>query len=177
VQELERLTDLNARLPAILSGEVKPADAGEQVGLALLCQHPSKRLYAASARFFTDAFAAEPKLAEDLPSGYRFNAARAAAQAGCGQGEDAPAAEADRARLRSQAMEWLRADLAAWKPRLSSPVSQEHAQAVQALRHWREDEDLAGVRDADALEKLPEGERAEWRKLWADVDALLPNTP
>jgi hypothetical protein len=45
------------------------------------------------------------------------------------------------------------------------------------LRHWREDPDLAGVRDADALDKLPEGERGEWRKLWADVDALLQNTP
>jgi len=29
------------------------------------------------------------------------------------------------------------------------------------------------VRDADALAKLPEAERETWRKLWADVDALL----
>jgi hypothetical protein len=47
------------------------------------------------------------------------------------------------------------------------------AEAVQALRHWREDANLAGVRDADALAKLPEAERADWRKLWADVDAVL----
>jgi hypothetical protein len=33
--------------------------------------------------------------------------------------------------------------------------------------------DCAGVRDADALDKLPEAERAEWRKLWADVDAVV----
>jgi len=41
------------------------------------------------------------------------------------------------------------------------------------LRHWQEDSDLAGVRDAVALEKLPESERAEWKKLWADVEELL----
>ena len=168
------MTDLNDRLPAILSGTAKPTDAGEQVGLARLCQHPSKRLYAASTRFFADAFTAEPKLAEDLSSGNRYNAACAAALAGCGKGEDAPAAEADRARLRSQALQWLRADLDAWKPRLSSPDADKRTLAAKALAHWREDDDLAGVRGADALMKLPDAERAAWRQLWADLDALLP---
>ena len=41
------------------------------------------------------------------------------------------------------------------------------------LRHWQEDSDLAGVRDKDALAKLPSDEQDAWRKLWADVDALL----
>jgi hypothetical protein len=41
------------------------------------------------------------------------------------------------------------------------------------LRHWQQDPDLAGVRDAAELEKLPEAERAEWKKLWEDVAALL----
>ena len=39
--------------------------------------------------------------------------------------------------------------------------------------HWQEDRDLAGVRDKDALAKLPAEERAAWEKLWADVAALL----
>ena len=43
----------------------------------------------------------------------------------------------------------------------------------QTLQHWQADPDLAGVRDADALAKLPEAERAAWRSLWAEVDALL----
>jgi hypothetical protein len=40
------------------------------------------------------------------------------------------------------------------------------------LKHWQEDSDLAGVRDKEALEKLPEGEREAWRTLWAEVEAL-----
>ena len=44
---------------------------------------------------------------------------------------------------------------------------------MQILIHWRADSDLAGVRDAGALAKLPESERVAWRSLWAEVDALL----
>jgi hypothetical protein len=29
------------------------------------------------------------------------------------------------------------------------------------------------VREATSLEKLPEAERAEWQKLWGEVEALL----
>jgi hypothetical protein len=43
----------------------------------------------------------------------------------------------------------------------------------QTLQHWRTDTDLAGVRDATALAKLPEAEREACRKLWADVNGLL----
>jgi tetratricopeptide (TPR) repeat protein len=176
LRDAEQLAQLDGRLAAVLEGKDQPKDIDERLGFAQLCQLYRRR-YAAAARFYGEAFAAELNLAEDLSSDHRYNAACAAALAGCGQGNDAPAAEADRALLRSQALTWLRAELTAWKPGLSSQVPEKHTQAVQALRHWREDEDLAGVRDADALKKLPEGERAEWRKLWADVDALLPNTP
>jgi hypothetical protein len=44
---------------------------------------------------------------------------------------------------------------------------------IRTLTHWREDPDLAGVRDPGAPEKLPEDERHAWRQLWADVAALL----
>ena len=44
---------------------------------------------------------------------------------------------------------------------------------AKTLQHWKTDADLAGVRDADALAKLPEPERAEWRTLWDEVDSLL----
>jgi hypothetical protein len=33
--------------------------------------------------------------------------------------------------------------------------------------------DLKGIRDDVELAKLPEAERASWRKLWDAVDALL----
>jgi len=34
------------------------------------------------------------------------------------------------------------------------------------------DRDFAGVRGDEALAKLPEAERHEWRKLWQDVAEL-----
>jgi hypothetical protein len=44
------------------------------------------------------------------------------------------------------------------------------------MRHWLRDPDFNGVRGADALAKLPEAERAGWRKLWADVADMLRRT-
>ena len=41
------------------------------------------------------------------------------------------------------------------------------------LTRWRADPDLTGVRDKDALAKLPEDERAKWQELWGEVDGLL----
>jgi hypothetical protein len=41
------------------------------------------------------------------------------------------------------------------------------------LEHWQRDIDLVSVRDAAALKKLSAEEREAWRKLWADVAALL----
>ena len=45
--------------------------------------------------------------------------------------------------------------------------------ALQRLRQWRPDSDLAGIRDATALAKLPPAERAACAQLWIDVAALL----
>jgi hypothetical protein len=42
----------------------------------------------AMARLYAEAFAAAPSLADDLGAGHRYNAARAAARAGCGHGAD-----------------------------------------------------------------------------------------
>jgi len=43
----------------------------------------------------------------------------------------------------------------------------------RTLRHWQQDRDLAGARDATALDKLPAEEHAACERLWADVAALL----
>jgi hypothetical protein len=55
-----------------------------------------KWLTAAAARFYAEAFAAEPKRAEDPASANRSGAARAAALAGAGQGEDAGSLRGER---------------------------------------------------------------------------------
>jgi tetratricopeptide (TPR) repeat protein len=53
---------------------------------------------------------------------------------------------------------------------------------VQALRGWslfgwQTAPALAGVRDGAALAKLPDAEREQWQRLWADVAALLAADP
>ena len=41
------------------------------------------------------------------------------------------------------------------------------------MKHWQQDSDLAGLRDAGGLKTLPEAEREGWKALWAQVDELL----
>lgn len=81
---------------------------------------------------------------------------------------------AEAARLRRQALDWLRADLAVLSHRRLGGPPAAKADAAQSLRHWKADADLAAVRDPDALAHLPEPERAPRRALWAEVDAVLP---
>jgi serine/threonine protein kinase/tetratricopeptide (TPR) repeat protein len=172
LKHCERLLALEARLPGLLEGKEQPTDAAEQRDLAALCQH-CKRLYAAAARFYAAAFTAQPKLADDLQTQDRYNAARAAALAAAGDGADAAKlGDGERARLRRQALEWLTADLAAWDQLLQGRP-QERARVQTTLRHWKGDRDLAGIRETEALAQLPPAERDACRKLWAEVDALL----
>jgi serine/threonine-protein kinase len=174
LQRCERMLALEAKLPAAIEGKASPAGAAERLALAGLCGAPYKRLYLAAARFYADAFAAEPKLADDLAAGHRYNAACAAALAAAGGGEGAAGLdEKERARWREQAVGWLRADLASWGKQVERDTPRTRAAVRKTLRHWLGDPDLANVRDGAALEKLPEAERAACRRLWADVAALL----
>jgi serine/threonine protein kinase/Flp pilus assembly protein TadD len=174
LREVERLFELDRHLPAFRTGERKPSSAAEQLELAALCRHRAKRLYAASARFAADAFAAQRSLADDLSAGHRDEAACSAALAGCGQGEDEIKPDAkERDRLRQKALDWLRADLAAWAKHAEGGEPADAASANRSLAHWQTDPDLAGVRDKDALDKLPAQERKQWQQLWYDVAALL----
>src|SRR5262249_37516205 len=86
-EETGQLGERAGRLPAVLRGEVQPADAAERNAYALLC-YDQKR-YVAATRLLAGALEADPKLADDLEAGYRADAACAAAQAGCGRGADA----------------------------------------------------------------------------------------
>jgi serine/threonine-protein kinase len=164
---------LAALLAGLLAGEKEPADAAERLALAGFCSQQGKQLHGLAARLYQEAFAKLSGLADKLDSGHRADAARAAALAGGGRGkDDPPPDDQERARWREQARQWLRADLAAWTKRARGKP-EERIQARWALGHWQADPDLAGVRDPDALATLPEAERDEWRRLWADVAALL----
>ena len=151
----------------------RPGNA-ERLGIAEWCK--IKKLYHTAAGLYAAAFAADPKLADDLRAGagHRYDAACFAALAAAGQGEDAAKLDdKERTRLRRQALDWLKADLAAWGKHLDSGPPQARPAIVQTLSHWQKDPDLAGIRDAAALAKLPADEQKAFSQLWADVAALL----
>jgi tetratricopeptide (TPR) repeat protein len=169
LQQCERMLALEARLPAVLVGKERPAGGAECLEFAALCLGDKR--YAASARFYADAFAADPKLA-DPPAGHRYTAALAAALAAAGKGNDAATLDdKERARWRQQALDWLRADLVAWTKVTDRDLVQ------RTLRTWQRAPDLAGVRDPEALAKLPEDERKNWQQFWAEVEGLLAADP
>jgi tetratricopeptide (TPR) repeat protein len=176
VRQVEQLIELDAKLAKVLKGETAPANARERLQLAFFCQH-YKKLYAASAAWYLKAFAAEPKAAEDLKAAHRYNAARAAALASSGKGHDAGKLNDDeRTRLRRQALDWLRADLAIYAKQLPAANAQDRTKLQKQMGHWLRDDDLIALRDAAALAKLAADERAAWLQLWADVEKLLRET-
>jgi hypothetical protein len=164
---------LDQKLTAVLHGQAQPQDATEELALADLCQH-HKQQYVAAAKFYGAAFKAAPPLAEDLTKSPRYNAACTAALAAEGKGKDAghlPAVE--KAKWRQQALTWLKADLALWQRQATSKNPVEVQAVSKQLSHWQADPDLASLRDAKALNQLPEAERQAWQALWAEVDQLL----
>jgi tetratricopeptide (TPR) repeat protein len=170
VQRCNRFVMLDRKLPSILRGSVEPANAAERLALASLCQLPCKRMHATAARFYAEAFEEEARYLADPPNGQiLYTAARSAALAAAGQAQDATKLdEPERARLRKQARAWLGADLAG-PPRTNA---YEYAR-IRQIQHWQNDPDLASIRDADAIAKLPADEQEKCTKLWADVAALL----
>jgi tetratricopeptide (TPR) repeat protein len=172
LRQAEQFAELDDRLPAVLAGKSQPKDASERLVFAQLCQEYRKR-YAVAARFYEEAFAAQPALAENLASSHRYNAACVAALAGCGQGQDAAGLDdKERAHLRQQALDWLHADLGAWHRLLEKGPDKARPAVAKHMQHWLGDADFAGVRGEAALGKLPEAERLQWQKLWEDVEAL-----
>jgi serine/threonine-protein kinase len=79
----------------------------------------------------------------------------------------------ERARLRKQALDWLRADLALRAKSLESGTPAEDAKVQGVMRRWQQVPDLAGIRDPAALVQLPAGERNACEVLWVEVQALI----
>jgi serine/threonine-protein kinase len=158
-------------LPAFLAGTYEPKDNDERLALLGVCQFTDRTR--ALARLYADAFAADPRLADDPETGHRFRAARAAALVGCGRGADAAGVgEEEGRRWREQARRWLREDLVAWEKTLSGPAAG-RLRAARALSGWRADPDLAGLRTPSELAKLPADEGKDCVALWAEVAQLL----
>jgi hypothetical protein len=162
---------LEGRLAAIVRGTDRPA-VGECLDAAEVCY--VKQHFATAARLYAEVFEATPKVSEDLRAGHRFNAACAAALAGCGRGDDAAGLRDDeRARFREHARNWLRLDLLEWARKLEGTDVPDWIEGHKVLAQWRNAPDLATLRDSGALDNLPPAERSECRALWAEVDVRL----
>jgi hypothetical protein len=136
--------------------------------LAELCRRQHR--YLSAVCFMTDAFATDPNPGDDRAAGHRY-AARSAALA-AGQGEDAAKVDdLERARLRKQALDWLRAGLAFYTKLSASGPANARLFVQQKLMHWQKDGDLAGIRDKTALAKVPAEEQKAFAQLFM---TLLP---
>jgi serine/threonine-protein kinase len=185
-------------LPRFLRGEYQPLENDERLALGGVCR--AQGLYHAAAQLYADAFETDPDLAEQLTSAYRarasleykqsigrlgelttearYLAARCAALAGCGLGADgAKLLEAERARWRQQARDWLQTDLSVWDRTLAGGSPAARAQARKMLAKWQVDPDLAGLRESSATDKLSADERKECLAIWQAVDHLLRLAP
>jgi serine/threonine-protein kinase len=175
VRDCRRLVELESRLHGLLTGTERPADEAERLEFARVCS--VKQRFAAAAGLSAEAFASQPRLADDLRAAHRYNAACDAARAGCGQGADAAGLTvAARLRWRRQALTWLRDELAAWKRAVDVGGPGAAPLVGQTLRHWQADPDLAGLRDPAQLARLPAEERAACERLWADLAEALRRT-
>ena len=162
-----RFAALDERLAAVLKGEV-PENNPERLALAQRTYNTGR--FSAAARLWAEAFESDRNLAANRQVQHRYNAACAAALAGCGKTQDNPAPdEAVRAELPRQARAWLDAELPVWTRLLVSAKPKERTAIAKTLEHWQVDTDLAGVREPEAIDALPEPERAGWREFWKKV--------
>jgi hypothetical protein len=145
----------------------RPGDAAQGGPRGPLIDREAER--AAWERRHAKALAADPFLRDDLEASMRYFSACTAVLIGSG---GPPTDEAERARQRCLALDWLKLDLALWKRQLESGTPACRNKVKQLLRHWNVDRDLAGIRDPERLARLPDAEQKTWRALWADVAAL-----
>ena len=85
---------------------------------------------------------------------------------------DHPPPPAERPAYRKMALDWLTADLAAFRKLAAA----DPATVQRFMQHWLKDGDLASVRDPGKVGRLQALERADWARFWTEVRALCDRT-
>ena len=172
IGEFEAMIALAKRWPDVLKGKDRPRDTAERLAYAQMAY--DREHFAAATRFWAEALAADPKLGHDRDAQRLYQASRSAILAALGKGNDKPLPdEQAKMRLRAQAPDWLKADLAEWAKVLQSGSARDRTGLIRAVLRWKTETDLAGIREPDALKQLPAEEQKPWRTFWAEVDTLL----
>src|SRR5262249_8247592 len=128
VRQCQGLVEREKKLLDVLAGKTHAAGAAGLAEDAALGGWA--RRFAGGARLSAEALRAEPKLAGDLKAARRCIAAHCAVLAAAGRGRDAGGQDdAQKSALRKQALDWLKAEIAA---RANQPASERAAM----LRQW-----------------------------------------
>lgn len=161
IKQLESVARWEEKLPAVLRGELKPANRVEVGQLIEYCATFEQK-YALAARLAAEALAADPDLYASWIEVGRF--AGWAVQAGSGLGADtAGLSPAERAALRQQALKWLQESL-----RYVGRPPASLGEYLETIRNFNP------VRDPKQLASLPPDERAQWEKFWAEIKVTPP---
>ncbi len=174
LQHLESIAAWEPKLQPVLRGELKlpPEDLTELAKYAAIFE----KRYALATRLAAEAATADPEVLTQrgltgAAFGFSINGALFmawAVQAAAGKGTDAAElTDAERSRLRKQALAWGRELLARSEP-TTRPV------VTSILNSGPE---LLSVRDAKSRLLLPADERAEWVKFWSEVRQSTGKTP
>lgn len=167
-EDQKACTQLWADVAELLKKAEQPANNAARLRFAQRAYN--RKQFATATHLFTEALSAEPKLGNDPRKGHRYIAACAAAMSADGQGHDKqPLDPASEAKLRDQALGWLKSELTAWDKLVKSGFPQDRVTAMEVLAEWQHESDLSGVRDASALTKLPAEERAALTEFWSEV--------
>ena len=135
-------------------------------------RHRSLKQHAAAARSYAEGMATSLIPERDRVS-WRYKGASSAAQAGSGLGDDDPKPDADALRRPPPPVPRL----AQGEPQV--PHGKDGLRTGQGIPGrqervllWKGNDELACVREPDALAKLPEADCAAWQAFWAEVDAM-----
>jgi tetratricopeptide (TPR) repeat protein len=161
-----------ARMDAFAAGRAVPGSPAEAIEFAEAAYKAPARRYVLAVRLYRWAFAADSALADDIQKGHRYNAACLALRAAAGQDQEMTEFGVDEwAFLNGIAIKWLRADLAC--SAAMAKDSNQRAEMLKRLAHWKVDEDMAPVREPSRRATMPAADREAWQSLWADVDAAM----
>jgi serine/threonine protein kinase/Flp pilus assembly protein TadD len=171
LRDAARLAELDGLFAAVLRGEPPPTEPNDFFGV---CEFAVswKKLPATAARLYSQGLEKLP-LTREFKSLQLYNGACAACLAAAGKGQDAlELDDRERARLRGQALHWLRAALATEKEGGEKADTAGRAAVCKRVEHWLVDADLAALRDPAVLAGLPAEERDGCLRFWGDVLTL-----
>lgn len=173
-----RYTQIESRLKAVLA-DAPASDPNELIQLALRAY--STWRYKAATRLYAKAFEEDPQLAEDRTQQHPYNAACSAALAALdlagsgkenGQDDASGSNSEEGTEFHELASAWLNSELDRWEKFVEAHPDQVELVA-KTMRHWQQDADLIGVREAEHLAGLPDAQRQTLEKLWTRVESFL----